>query len=152
VKVKIVCLAAMALAGLAASYALADKGGRPGHDNAPTGDPACQHAHVHGTLAAPQSLTVTIAKAGKHDPFAPNQVVTVTLGATGQTVDVNAEGCTTDGSTLTAKQAVLHVHPTPPDPPAGPDSEHGHGHHDTTTTTDPTTTGTDTGADTTTNP
>ena len=147
-KVKIVCLAAMALAGLAASYALADKGGRPGHDNTPAGGPACKHAHVHGTLAAPQSLTVTIVKAGKHNPFAPNQVVTVTLGATGQTVDVNAEGCTNDGSTLTAKQAVLHAHSTLPDPPSGKDAKHDHGDH-TTTTTD-TTTGT--GTDTTTNP
>jgi hypothetical protein len=139
VKLKIVSLTAMAVAGLAASYALADKGGRPGPDNKPAGDPACTHAHVHGTLAAPQSLTVTIAKAGKHDPFAPNQVVTVTLGATGQTVDVNAEGCTTDGATLTARHAELHAHPTPP---AG----HGHGNPHTTTTTDTGTT------DTTTNP
>ena len=143
-KLKIVSFAAMAVAGLAASYALADKGGGPGHDNAPAGGPACKHAHVHGTLAAPQTLTVTIVKPGKHDPFAPNQVVTVTLGATGQTVDVNAEGCTTDGSTLTAKHAELHAHPTPPDPPAGPDTKHDHGHHNTTTTTDTGTTDTTT--------
>jgi hypothetical protein len=148
VKLKIVSLTAMAVAGLAASYALADKGGGPGHDNKPAGDPACKHAHVHGTLAAPQSLTVTVTKAGKHDPFAPNQVVTVTLGATGQTVDVNAEGCTADGATLTARHAELHAHPTPPDPPAGPDTKHDHGQH-TTTTTDTGTTGT---TDTTTNP
>ena len=150
-KLKILSLAAMAVAGLGASYALAAKGGGPGHDDKPAGDPACKHAHVHGTLAAPQSLTVTVTKAGKHDPFAPNQVVTVTLGATGQTVDVNAEGCATDASTLTAKKAELHAHPTPPDPPAGNDAKHhDHGHHDTTTTTGATTTGTT--SDTTTNP
>ena len=136
-KLKIVSFAAMAVAGLAASYALADKGGGPGHDNAPAGGPACKHAHVHGTLAAPQTLTVTIVKPGKHDPFAPDQVVTVTLGATGQTVDVNAEGCTTDGATLTTKQAVLHVHPAPP---AG----HDHGHPHTTTNADTGTTDTTT--------
>jgi hypothetical protein len=145
VKLKMVFLAAMAVAGLGASYALAAKGGGPGHDNKPAGDPACKHAHVHGTLAAPQSLTVTIAKAGKHDPFTPNQVVTVTLGATGQTVDVNAEGCTTDGSTLTARHAELHAHPTPPVPPVGDDAKpHGHDHTHTTTTTDTGTTNTTT--------
>jgi hypothetical protein len=137
VKLKIVSLTAMAVAGLASSYALADKGGGSGHDNAPAGGPACRHAHVHGTLAAPQTLTVTIVKPGKHDPFAPDQVVTVTLGATGQTVDVNAEGCTTDGATLTTKQAVLHVHPAPP---AG----HDHGHPHTTTNADTGTTDTTT--------
>jgi len=146
VKLKILSLAAMAVAGLGASYALAAKGAKPNHDTKPADAPACQHAHVHGTVAAPQSLTVTITKAGKHNPFAPNQVVTVTLGATGQVVDLNAEGCATDASTMTAKHAELHAHPTPP---AGTDDKHDK-HHGHDTTTDTTTTGTTT--DTTTNP
>jgi hypothetical protein len=150
VKLKILSLAAMAVAGLGASYALAARGDKPSHDIKPADTSACQHAHVHGTLAAPQSLIVTITKAGKHDPFAPNQVVTVTLGATGQTVDVNAEGCATDASTLTAKHAELHAHPIPPDPPAGKDDKHhDHGHSGTTTGTTTTTTVT---TNTTTNP
>jgi hypothetical protein len=144
VKIKILSLAAMAVAGLGASYALAAKGGGPGHDAKPAGDPKCEHAHVHGAVAAPQSLTVTVTKADKHNPFAPNQVVTVVLGATGLVVDVNAEGCATDASTLTAKHAELRAHPTPPPP----DPKH-HGHDNTNTTTG-TTTGTTT--DTTTNP
>jgi hypothetical protein len=134
VKLKILSLAAMALAGLGASYALAAKGDKPNHDTKPADNPACQHAHVHGTVASPQSLTVTVTKADKHNPFAPNQVVTVVLGATGLTVDLNAEGCATDASTLTARHAELHVHPTPPDPPAGKNDKH-HDHGTTTTTT-----------------
>jgi hypothetical protein len=148
VKLKIAVLLGMACAGLGASYALAGKGGGPGHDAKPQGDASCQHAHVHGTVAAPQTLTVTVVKAGKHSPFAPGQVVTVSLGTTGQTVDVNAEGCATDASTLTAKKAELHARSTSPDQSAGTDGEQNdQGHHQTTTTTT-----TDTSTDTTTGP
>ena len=140
-KLKIAVLLGMACAGLGASYALAAKGGGPNHDNKPAGGPPCRHTHLHGMLAAPQTLTVTVAKGGKHSPFTQGDTVTVTLGTTGQTVDVNVEGCAPDASTLTANHAVLHVHPAPP---AGNDAKHGHGHDNTTTT--------DSSTDTTTSP
>jgi hypothetical protein len=137
VKLKIVVLVGMAVAGLAASYALADRGGQPHHSAGPKDGTACRHVHLHGTIAAPQTLTVVVDKAPKHSPFSSDQLVTVTLGATGQSVDVEAEGCTTDGSTLTSNKAELHVRPTPP-PTAGHDANH-HGHHQTTTTASTTT-------------
>jgi len=149
VKLKIMLLITMAAAGVGASYALADHGRGNGHDaHASTGAP-CQHVHVLGTVAAPETLTVTVLRAGK-SPLAPGQAVTVSLGASGQNVRVNVEGCL-DGSTLTGKTAVLHV-VTPRTNMTGNDAAGKHGdehHHSTTQTT--TTTTTTTTTDTSTN-
>ena len=49
-----------------------------------------------------------MTKTGGHSSFAPGQVVTVTVGAAGQTVRVNAEGCAT-ASALTAREAEVHA-------------------------------------------
>jgi hypothetical protein len=131
-KLKILLLVGMGLAGLGASYALADAGHGRGEGKAKhaatTG--ACVRTHLHGTVTAPQMLTVTVSKAGKASSLAPNQVVTVSLGSSGQSVRVNVEGCW-DGSSLTANQAVLHVMR----------GMHGDDEHGTTTTDAGTTTG-----------
>jgi hypothetical protein len=131
----------VAACGFGASYALADNGhGHEHHGAVTTGTtstttttakgPSCRHMHVRGTVAAPQTLTVTVVHGGGKDAPANGQVVTVTLGSSGQTVNVDVEGCL-NGSSLTANQAVLHV-----------EGKHGRdeGEKKTTTTTATTTT------------
>jgi hypothetical protein len=105
--------------------------------------------------AAPQTLTVTVAKADKESPFAPGQVVIVSLGSTGQAVRVTVEGCA-NGSSLTGKEAELSAVWSPPTTTAtttsgghhGSGAHHGDGDHGTTTqgttTTESTTTTTGT--------
>ena len=107
-KLKIVLLALIGAAGATSSFALADSGhhGR-GHTNGKK-DQACKRAVVFGTAAAPQSFTVTVTHADRHSPFHNGDVVTVSLGAQGQTVAVSGVGCA-DGSTLQANTALLHV-------------------------------------------
>jgi hypothetical protein len=110
---RILLLVALGAAGVGASYALGDSGPHHGRLQSTTTG-SCQRAHVLGTVSAPQAFTVTITKAGRQSPVAPSQVVTVTIGdATGQSVRVNAVGCLS-GSTLTAKQAVVHAFSTVP--------------------------------------
>jgi hypothetical protein len=86
-------------------------------------------------VSAPQTLTVTVTKSGKGSGFAPGQVVTVSIGSTGQMVRVNAEGCGT-GSSLTAKEAELHAVATA----GGHDPSGRTGESDHQSTTDSTTT------------
>ena len=129
-RLRILLLPLLALAGIGASYALAN-GGKPHHgrfQGTTTTAGSCQRTHVSGT-SAPQTFTVTVAKSGEDSSLAPGQVVTVTVGGTGQTVRVNVEGCLS-GSTLTAREAELHAFSTAPPP---------------TTSTPTTTTGTTTG-------
>jgi hypothetical protein len=151
VKLKIVLLIGMAVAGVGASLALADHGRENGRNAYASTDQTCQRAHVLGTVTAPQTLTVTVTRAGGKSPFAPGQVVTVSLGTSGQEVRVNAEGCTSDPSSLTANTAVLHV-VTPPATTAGADvrGKHGDEHHQSTTQTTATTTDSTVTTDTTT--
>ena len=159
VKLKILLVTLLGVAGVASSYALAD-GGHHGDRNAATGTSGqCQRTFVHGT-AAPQSLVVTVTKSGpQSSPFAPGQVITVAIGGAGDTVGIQAEGCA-NGSTLTARGAELRLRHQEQTGPVSTDGvttngrghEHGHGHgHDHQTTTGATTTtGTTTDSTTTT--
>ena len=145
-KLKIVLLALIGAAGATSSFALADSGhhGR-GHTNGKK-DQGCKRAVVFGTAAAPQSFTVTVTHADRHSPFHNGDVVTVSLGAQGQTVAVSSVGCA-DGSTLQANTALLHVRMVRVRPPhtttaTTTTGDRGKGHHHpggTTTTTHTTT-------------
>ena len=96
-------------AGIGASYALADDG----HGNGGEGHGAkCTEVHVNGTVAA-QTLTVTLTKGSRHLNLAPGSQVVLQVGAAGQTVNVNAEACssTTGASTqYQVKSAELKAH------------------------------------------
>jgi hypothetical protein len=137
VKLKILLITMLGVAGVASSFALANGGRDHGRRDLTdtTSTTTCQHTSVLGT-AAPQSLVVTVKKAGwRHSPFAPNQVITVSVGGSGDTVNVIATGCGSD-STLTARGASIFV--ARPDHHGHGDGDGGNGHH--TTTTDPVTT------------
>jgi hypothetical protein len=104
VKLKLLLVTVFA-AGLGASYALADDG----HGNKNDGHGKCTRVHVRGTIA-PQTLTVTLSNAARKLNLAPGSQVVLQVGAAGQTVNVNAEACsTTTGTTtqLVAKSAEL---------------------------------------------
>lgn len=108
-KLKILIVTMLGVAGIGASFALANGGKDHGRRDATTSTTNCQHTVVFGTAAAPQSLVVTVQKSNwKNSPYAPGQVVTVAVGASGDTVNVIALGCA-NGSTLTAKGAEIHV-------------------------------------------
>ncbi len=152
-KLKIVLLALVGAAGATSSFALAGPvlhGG--GHANGKN-DQACKRAVVFGTAAAPQSFTVTVTHANRHSQFHNGDVVTVSLGASGQTVAVTGVGCA-DGSTLQAGTALLHVRRVKPPrtttvaTTTGDDGK-GH-HHPRGTTTTGTTTSDSTTSDSTT--
>ena len=113
-KLRILMLVLVGAAGVGASIALADSGKHGRHTDTSTvttgtgTTPSCQRSHVFGTASSPQTFTVTVTKAGGHSSFAPGQVVTVTVGAAGQTVRVNAEGCGT-ASALAAREVEVHA-------------------------------------------
>jgi hypothetical protein len=119
VKLRILMLVLVGAAGVGASIALADSGKHGRHTDTSTvttgttTTPTCQRSHVIGTAASPQTFMVTVTKSGEHSSFAPGQVVTVTVGAAGQTVRVNAEGCATT-SALTAREVEVHAMSTNP--------------------------------------
>ncbi len=163
-KLRVVLLALVGAAGAMASYALADSGhnGR-GHVNAAK-EQSCSKAVVFGTAAAPQSFTVTVTHSGPKSPFHTGDVVTVSLGAQGQNVEVAGFGCA-NGLNLAATMAYVHVHmPRGHEPPptttvttnatttngdghkgkdgkdGGKDGGRGHHDHPPTTTTTATTT------------
>lgn len=93
----------VALAGFGASFALADDGhGQNGNGN-------CKHGAVLGTVAAPQSFTVTIVKANGQSGFNAGQTVTVNIGTQGSQVRLAAEGCVGTDGTLTVHEAELHA-------------------------------------------
>ena len=91
---------------------------------------ACQKAAVFGTASGPQVYTVTVGHVGWHSSLTPGQVVTVTVGQSGQPVHIAALGCVS-GSSVTARSAFV-VGSRPP----------GRRPRQTTTTTATTTTGT----------
>ncbi len=118
VKLKILLVLVLGVAGVGSSFALASSGKHDGKRDTSTGTTtSCQPTFVVGT-AAPQNLVVTVQKSGwKNSPFAPGQVVTVSVGAPGSTVQVVAGGCVS-GQTLTARGASIHV-PFDHKPPTG---------------------------------
>jgi len=135
VKTRILLLMLAGAAGLGSSFALANDGkGYHGHDQRTTG--ACQRGAVFGTAAGPQTFTVTVTHAGWHSSLAPGQVVTLTVGSSGQPVRVAAMGCV-DGSSVTARSALV-AGGGPPKTTTGATTT------TTTTTTGTTSTSTDT--------
>ena len=101
-KLKILLISVF-VAGVGASYALAGDGKHHGG--------GCQNVHLRGTVA-PQTLTVTVDKAGEHSSLAAGTQVTLALGGTGQTVRVNVEACSTGTGAalqLTARSVELRV-------------------------------------------
>jgi hypothetical protein len=126
VKLKVLLLAAVGTAGVGASYALAASTKDP-HG---AGGPPCRPIHIHGTMASPSTFVITVQKAGPKDVVTTGQVVTLTVGGTGQTVVADAESCTTGtgtSATLTTRHVNVHVSPPP------------HARRGTTTTTTTTT-------------
>ena len=112
-KLRILLLMVVGAAGVGASFAFAAAGNHGGTRDTTgttgtTTTPSCQRAFVSGTTSSPQTFTVTVDKTGEHGSFAPGQVVTVTVGGSGQTVRLAAGGCA-NGSTLSAFGAVVHV-------------------------------------------
>jgi hypothetical protein len=89
-KLKILLLAVF-VAGIAASYALADNGKHQDKNG-------CQNVHLRGTIA-PQSLTLTADGTGEHNTLPAGSQVALALGAAGQTVRVNVEACSTGTGT-----------------------------------------------------
>jgi hypothetical protein len=110
-KLKILLVTALAVAGIGASYAVADDG--HGKRDAKQ---HCQQVHVNGTVA-PQTLTVTLNRDARRLNLQAGSQVTVQVGTAGQTVRFNAEACsTTSGSAtqLAVKSAELRaVNPKP---------------------------------------
>jgi hypothetical protein len=133
VKLKALLVTLVAVAGFGASYALAGDG--RGHDSAASAK-SCRRSGVLGTVAAPQTFTMTIMRAGRRSSLVEGQVVTVAVGADGQQVRLLTEGCVGTDGTLTVRSALLQAR-TPRS-------------HDGTTTTDTTTTDGDGGGTTTT--
>jgi hypothetical protein len=103
-KIRIMLLMLVGAAGVSASFALANDG--KGHDQKTTTNGSCQRGAVLGTASGPQTFTVTVTKAGEHSTFAPGQVVTVTVGQSGQPVRIAAFGCV-NGSAVTARSAFV---------------------------------------------
>lgn len=128
-KLKALLMTAIGVVGLGSSIALAD-GGRHDQKAGATTTGACTHTELRGTIA-PQTLTVTVQRANRHSGLLPNQVVTVSVGGSGDTVRLTATGCLA-GSTLTARGAELRVWKGA--------HHHGDGKHSTTTTAETTTT------------
>jgi hypothetical protein len=152
-KLKILLFVVFA-AGVGASYALADSGKHKDQN-------ACQNVHLQGTIA-PQTLTVSVDKAGEHSQVAAGSQVAVALGAAGQVVRVNVEACSTGtGAALqfsarsielrVVKPAIVHTTTTgtTTGKHGGDQGEH---HKGGTTTTATTTAATTTAATTTTAP
>jgi hypothetical protein len=137
-KLKALLMTAIGVVGLGSSIALAD-GGRHDRNADATTAGACTHTELRGTIA-PQTLTVTVQRANRHSGLVQNQVVTVSVGGSGDTVRLTATGCLA-GSTLTARGAELRVWK----------GGHGHGDGEHATTTGSETTGSETtGSETTT--
>ena len=101
-KLKILIVTMLGVAGIGASFALANGGkehGRKDVDDVDDELPAHGRAR-HGALRRAWSSPSQKSN-WKHSPYAPGQVVTVSVGQTGDTVNVIAEGCA-NGSTLSA--------------------------------------------------
>jgi hypothetical protein len=106
-KIRIMLLMLVGAAGVCASFALANDGkGHEWHGQKTTTNGSCQRGAVFGTASGPQTFTVTVTKAGEHSTFAPGQVVTVTVGQSGQPVRIAALGCV-NGSAVTARSAFV---------------------------------------------
>jgi hypothetical protein len=135
----VLTVVAAAVAGFGASMALADDG--HGHKG-DRGKGDCKKAGVIGFASAPQSLTITVDRANGRSGLKNGQVVTVSVGSTGQRVRVLAVGCVGTDGTVTVREAELHA-ANPPKPRQKHD-----GGSTTSTTTESTSTSTSTTAST----
>jgi hypothetical protein len=117
VKIRILLLMLAGAAGVGSSYALANDGnGHRGHDQTTTTG-SCQRDAVFGNAAGPQTFTVTVTHTGRHSSLTPGQVLTVTVGSSGQPLRFAALGCV-NGSSVTARSAFL-VGGRPPETTTG---------------------------------
>jgi len=110
-KARILFLPVLALAGLGASYALANNG-KPQHgkfQSTSTTGSSCRRVHAFGTASNPQTVVVTVTKAGGNGSLAPGQVVTVSVGGAGQTVAASFDGCLTGASSVAGRSASLRA-------------------------------------------
>ena len=111
-KLKLTALVAVFAAGLTASFALADNGHGKGDGDGPGHHGKCAEIHINGTIA-PQTMTVTLGKHGsKRLNLAAGSQVQIQVGAAGQTVNVNAEGCmsgTGSAAVIQVKSAEIHA-------------------------------------------
>jgi hypothetical protein len=114
-KLKLTILAAVFAAGMTASFAFAH--GSPGKGDE-HGQKAgkCSEVHLRGTVA-PQALSLTLERASRRLNLSPGTAVQVQLGATGQTVRVDAEACqVTSGTTTVLQIRELHAKVRTPKP------------------------------------
>ena len=102
-KLKIVVLMLLGVAGAGASFALADNGGPHGH-----GAP-CRHTVLVGTASVPQSFTITLSRTWRHTSLKPGQSVNVTMGSSGQAIRFTGVGCVADDGTVTVSVAGFQV-------------------------------------------
>jgi hypothetical protein len=109
-KLKIMTLAIF-VAGVGASFALANDGHGKGKHEGDHGHKGskCTHVHVKGSIA-PQTLTVTVDRGSRKLNLAPGSQVVLQVGGTDQTVRVSAEAClVTVGSATTLQVKELEL-------------------------------------------
>src|SRR6185295_18655683 len=109
-KLKIMTLAIF-VAGVGASFALANDGHGKGKHEGDDGHKGskCTHVHVKGSIG-PQTLTVTVDRGSRKLNLAPGSQVVLQVGGTGQTVRVSAEACqVTVGSATTLQVKELEL-------------------------------------------
>ena len=109
---KVILLLGVGAAGFGASYALAGTHGHHPQRFSITSTTSCTRRQIVGTVAAPQSFTVTLTRAAAGNSFGSGQVVTVQVGTSG-TLRLLAAGCAS-GATLTARSASLSAMVSPP--------------------------------------
>jgi hypothetical protein len=90
------------VAGVGASFAFASGSSHGQNTN-------CKHTVLFGTVAAPQSFTVTVTKSWWRSSLTPGQTVNVNVGASGQTLRFMGDGCVGTDGTVTVRQGVLRV-------------------------------------------
>jgi hypothetical protein len=103
VKLKIMVLVVLGVAGAAASFALGANGSSHGHKA------ACRRTVLVGTASVPQSFTVTLSRTWRHTSLKPGQSVHVTMGSSGQTIRFTGVGCVGDDGTVTVDVAGFQV-------------------------------------------
>jgi hypothetical protein len=147
-KLKLMVLFALFAAGVFASFALAEDGKQAKH-----ADGKCHEVHLSGTIA-PQTLAVTVDKANAKALIPAGTQLSLSVGATGQTVRVKAEACATGtGSSLVLTVKRVELRPAKVDTgQTSTDKQHGDKEHEGGTTTTAATTTTATTATTTTTP
>lgn len=102
-KLKIMVMMALGVAGAGASFALGADGSSHGHK------PACHRTVLVGTASVPQSFDVTLTRTWRHTSLKPGQSVHVTMGSSGQSIRFTGVGCVGDDGTVTVDVAGFQV-------------------------------------------